>query len=146
VAVTERDFALAEVLDELIPLGLGAFVVLGGRASESPVVDEAFVSVEHVLLVDRGASARYFDVVVANDLRRKMDWEPNIDDVRDEDPSEVVWRVVDSGAVRPTQPKAVRQLRRPLPDGATVIRRGARAPNCLAVRGRGAQLARKTSR
>ena len=146
MAATERDLALAEVLDELIPLGLGAFVVLGGRASESPVVDEAFVSVEHVLLVDRGASARYFDVVVANDLRRKMDWEPSIDDVRDEEPSEVVWRVVESGAVRLTQPKAVRQLRRPLPDGATVIRRGARAPNCLAVRGRGAQLARKTSR
>jgi hypothetical protein len=49
VAVTERDFALAEVLDEVIPLGLGGFVVLGGRASKSPVVDEAFVSVEHVL-------------------------------------------------------------------------------------------------
>lgn len=103
-------------------------MVLGGRASESPVFDEALVSVEHVLLVDRGASARYFDVVVANDLRRKMDWEPNIDDVRDEDPSEVVWRVVESGAVRLTQPKAVRQLRQPLPDGAKVIRRGVRAP------------------
>src|SRR4029434_2139603 len=97
-AVTERDLAVLEVAQKLLPLFVGRRAVLLGGAQPSTPGDEGPVTVDDLLRIYGFVSHGGVDVSVACDQLGDVGWHAVHDRVGDEDPSEVVERVAQGAA------------------------------------------------
>lgn len=91
-AGAEFDFAVFEVVEELVPFGVGDISVLFAGALLSAAGDEGSVVVDDVVVVDRDVALGGVEAFVAEDLGGDVNWKPGCDCFGGEDAPEVVGR------------------------------------------------------
>ena len=98
-AGAEFDFAVFEVVEELVPLGVGDVAILVAGSLVAAAGDERAVVFDDVVVVDGDVALGRVEVGVAEDLGGDVDRQPGGHGFGREDAAEVMWCDPCRGAV-----------------------------------------------